>query len=773
MALRSTAAVRVATLVLMGVAYVTCEIAAYPDGRPRAFGVGFGLVAFVLACLAAWRLRPTDPAAKPSRRMTVILAGLLVLPMAVEPLLRAWVDEGFPLEMQLVNGLRILGLSLAGLSAWPKLRRLAGVVALFLALFSSAMGDQAAIPYLLVVFALSGGLWLVLEHQSSGHTTSAYTEGELSERVELKMPYREAIVFGVLAIFAGAVALAGPKRVMFTLGELMPTSGGTGNTDPFARYGVGDGPEEVAGENAKAAGMVETDKMIEDNKDSLIDAVNDMYGQPHKPRKEQERLVAAGLAQVIENHGKLPDNRRPSRDFDTARQGPKNAKKPKSQGARSIFEVQGRTPLHIRVVAYEIYDSKEVRWLEAKRSIGRLIENQGGDWMAVGNMREVSWYAEPDVHRLKVANLKENLVPTPSHLTRFRINKVDRPDYYQWDYDGVLALAGRKKTPPGVVITTHCQTLDRDELPVDAFARTGYGGSAASQLGDVPEELQADIRSMADEWTRDLPYGPAQITAIIDRLKADYTLDPDANAPANHPAPVMWFLKDSRRGPDYQFATAATLLLRSLGYPARVSLGFYAAPSAFDSETDHTPVRATDLHFWPEVLLRDGHWLVLEPTPGYDVLPPLQTWGQWATSRWNALLSFVERHVVILVIALILLVTLIWKRHGVRDFVNTLLWRTNPGRTWQQAVLRSARVLDRRGRLAGHGRLPSQSLRDWFMAWPQDETTQSFLGIAEQALYAPNLAPPLPEAEVRLLCRKAVHDWPLRKFVSAQPGGSA
>ena len=45
----------------------------------------------------------------------------------------------------------------------------------------------------------------------------------------------------------------------------MPTSGGTGDYDPFARYGVGDGPEETAGDNAQAAGMVETDKMIEDN----------------------------------------------------------------------------------------------------------------------------------------------------------------------------------------------------------------------------------------------------------------------------------------------------------------------------------------------------------------------------------------------------------------------------------------------------------------------------------------------------------------------------
>lgn len=159
------------------------------------------------------------------------------------------------------------------------------------------------------------------------------------------LPYCEAVVFGVLAIAAATVAVAGPKRGMLSLGELVPTSGGTGETDPFARSGVGDGPEEVAEENARAAGMVETDVMIEDNRNALVDMVNDLYGPPHKPPKDQERMVVGGLAKVIENHGKLPDNRRPSRDFDTGRKGPKTDRKPDSQGARGVFEVEGRTPL--------------------------------------------------------------------------------------------------------------------------------------------------------------------------------------------------------------------------------------------------------------------------------------------------------------------------------------------------------------------------------------------------------------------------------------------
>jgi transglutaminase-like putative cysteine protease len=765
-------AVRVVTLALMAVAYAACEVAAYPDGNPRPVGVGFGVVVLALAVLAAVTLKPVAADARPSRRLSLPLGLVLVLPLLAEPLVRSAFGEGFPLEMQLVNGLRILGLSLAGLSAWPKLRRLAGVVALFLALFSSAMGDQPAIPYLLAAFALTGGLWLVLEHLTAGRADAA-ADSELRERVPLRLPYREAVVFGVLAATAAAVAAAGPKRVMLTLGELVPTSGGTGNTDPFARYGVGDGPEETAGDNAKAAGMVETDKMIEDNKDALIDAVNDMYGPPHKPRTDGERLVAAGKMDIIQNHGKLPDNRRPSRDFDTGRKGPKSDRKPGSQGTRGVFEVEGRTPLHVRSVAYETYNPESGRWREGRQPNNRTFEAEGGDWMAVGNLRDGDWYAGDDRHRLKVADLKDNLVPTPAHLTRFRINKVDRPDYYQWDYEGVLALAGRKRTPPGVVVTTDCRTIDPRRLDATVFVPTAPGGGALPHLGDVPAGDRAGLGRLAAAWAGDRPRGWPQIDAVLTRLRTDYTLDPQTTAPADHPAPVMWFLAESRRGPDYQFATAAALLLRSLGYPARVCLGYYAAPAAYDPETGHTPVKKTDLHVWPEVLLRDGHWLVVEPTPGYEVLPPLQSWGEWAADRLAALAAFTSRNAVPLAGLAVVAGLLVWRRRRVWDAVLTLRWAAFPGRTWRDAALRAAAVLDRRGALAGRGRRPTQSLTDWAGGLPADDALGRLVGLAEQAAYAPALPPPVAEADVLPLCRRAVRAWSFRRFVSAPPGGSA
>jgi protein-glutamine gamma-glutamyltransferase len=631
------------------------------------------------------------------------------------------------------------------------------------------MGDQPAIPYLLAVFALVGGLWLVAEHRTGESIVAFGIVGNETERVPLKVPYREALLFGSLAIVAMVVAFAGPKRVMLAMGELMPTSGGTGTTDPFARYGVGDGPEEVAGDNAKAAGMVESDNMIEDNKNSLIDAVNDMYGPPHKPNPDQERMVAAGKVDVIENHGKLPENRRPSRDFDTGRKGPSANRKPESRTARGLIEVEGRTPLHIRVAVYDRYDPKTARWIEARKPTVRMFDADGGDWMKIANVRQAAWVAETDSHRLKVADLKQNLVPTPSQLNRFRIQRVDKPDYYEWDYEGVLILHGRSKTPPGVVVATECRTLDPQTLPGDAFSRSDHPGSAAPVYVDVPQSLRHEFDRLASDWAGHLPHGWPQIEAILGRLKSHYALEPTATPPADHPAPALWFLTESHCGPDYLFATSAALLLRSLGYPTRFCIGFYASPEAYDRETDHTPVKNSDLHLWPEVLLRDGHWMVVEPTPGYSVLTRKIPWREQILTALRDVAAWGSRNAIGVAVGFIAILFVVVRRSWLLDRIRTIHWQLAPGPSWQTATLRAARLLERRGVVAGVARRPDQTLSAWAVRLNDGPSNlQALMRLAERAAYAPDIAIPSSETEelpkILRLCRNTLTEWPIRKF---------
>lgn len=764
--------VRRATFALVALAALAVEVAAV-DTRPvlRSLGLALAWVA-VAAALARLIPLPSDARRKPPWWVFLVVLALMVAPAALEPLRRRWTGDGYPLELQMVSGLRNVGLGLAACAGWILCLRTACVVSLFLMLFSAAMTNHPAVLVLLGLYAAAGSVWLVLVYWIGLRAALVTSERAVAVEVEparIRLPW-VGLCLLVLAVGGGAaLAVVGPKRAVASLGELMPTSGGTGETDPFARYGLGDGPEETAGDNAKTAGMVETDKMIEDNKNALIDAVSDMYGPPHKPPKDQDKMVAAGLAQVIQNHGRLTENRRPSRDFDTARKGPKGDRQPDGvRLARGLFEIEGRTPLHVRVVAYDRYDPAARKWIEARKPSNNLFDTDGNDWMRVGHLREPGgWYGSDERHRLKAAALTTNLVPTPTLLTRFRINKVDKPDYYAWDYDGVLTLAGRRKTPPGVIVSTDCRTLAPDRLPESAFARSNPSGMAPPVLVEVPDALRPEVERIAREWAGDRPCGWAQIEAVLARLRAEYAHDRGAVPPPEHPAPVLWFLLESRRGPDYLFATAAALLLRSLDYPARVCLGYYAAPGAYDPETDHTPVADTDLHVWPEVQLRDGHWLVVEPTPGYDVLAPrrplserllgaLAAAGAWAGRNLASLLAF----------GTVLVAGAIYRRPLI-DAVAVRLWLAFPGRTWRDQIRRAVRVLERRGRWAGAPRAPGSTVAAWVRASlgaaaARDAELVRLVQLAEFAAYAPDALP--PPADAVPVCRRVLTTWTLARW---------
>ena len=89
-----------------------------------------------------------------------------------------------------------------------------------------------------------------------------------------------------------------------------------------------------------------------------------------------------------------------------------------------------------------------------------------------------------------------------------------------------------------------------------------------------------------------------------------YTNRPPASGAT---APLVDFVTRTRAGYCQQFAGAMALMLRYLGVPARVAVGFssgtYNAKSGMWSVTDH------DAHAWVEAWFRGYGWLPFDPTP--------------------------------------------------------------------------------------------------------------------------------------------------------------
>ena len=91
--------------------------------------------------------------------------------------------------------------------------------------------------------------------------------------------------------------------------------------------------------------------------------------------------------------------------------------------------------------------------------------------------------------------------------------------------------------------------------------------------------------------------------------------------------PLANFLFERRQGHCEYFASAMTVMLRSLGIPARVVNGFRS--DEFNDVTGNYVVRAQDAHAWVEAYFPGYGWQTFDPTPAGNTGTP-QGWGRVA-----------------------------------------------------------------------------------------------------------------------------------------------
>jgi hypothetical protein len=439
--------------------------------------------------------------------------------------------------------------------------------------------------------------------------------------------------------------------------------------------------------------------------------------------------------------------------------------------ADALLYVQGKTPLHLRLAAYDRFDG--ITWHEAEytRQPCFLRKDRDPRWLQLGRSLP-NFLAGTESHQIKVGLLKTRQLPTPAHLERFRMGRVNRPDFFGWAQEEILQLPQRK-IPSSTLFETECRTVDPRPLRKMLFA-TPHADNQAGYL-QLPKDKGIDpaVAELARKWASDTPRGWAQVEAVVARLRAWCIHDREARIPHECRDTVAYFLFQARRGPDYAFTSAAALLLHALDYPTRVVSGFYVSPDRYDRWTRHTPVLAEGAHFWVEVLLPSGVWVAIEPTPGYELMGPTLPWTE---RLWLSLVSaghWAQQHVFVLGVGLAVLAVLYWFRREVSDRLATLLWWAVVGQSWRQCVLQTVKLVEQRADWAGCPRPSGKTLSRWYgpvmAAAPREfaNELERLICLADWAAHAPDgektrrLA---NERDVYTACRRVVRGWTLGRF---------
>ncbi len=147
-----------------------------------------------------------------------------------------------------------------------------------------------------------------------------------------------------------------------------------------------------------------------------------------------------------------------------------------------------------------------------------------------------------------------------------------------------------------------------------------YPGWVRERYLELPANFSERVKATAQEIVtgQETPYD--QTMAITQYLRDHITYEKTVPNPPAGQDLLEWFLLDYKKGYCNYYATAEVLMLRSIGIPARIAVGY--AQGEYDDVAGTFTVRVSDSHAWPEVYFPGAGWVEFEPTtaqPGIDL----------------------------------------------------------------------------------------------------------------------------------------------------------
>jgi transglutaminase-like putative cysteine protease len=254
------------------------------------------------------------------------------------------------------------------------------------------------------------------------------------------------------------------------------------------------------------------------------------------------------------------------------------------------------------------------------------------------------------------------------------------------------------------------EPLTRGEAYVVVSDRTAASTAELRALGDTPAAvvpagvaqaylqlppLSPRVRQLATELGAGEPTTFDKARAVERWIDRNTTVtDEAAPVPAGADA-LETFLLEERAGPPERAATAMAVMLRAIGVPARLAVGFL--PGRRSAPDEPFAVRLSDTHAWVEVWFPTVGWQRFDPT-GRAPDPRAE-----ADSVWDRLLRFLKKLWPLLVLLIV-------------AGAGWAAWRVAAWRRRRAALPWSTRYfarVERAGRARGRPRRPEETPREY------------------------------------------------------------
>lgn len=265
----------------------------------------------------------------------------------------------------------------------------------------------------------------------------------------------------------------------------------------------------------------------------------------------------------------------------------------------SVDEGGTATPAYWRLYALDQFDGSTWRSSDP--------EGQGGQVLATPAQLNVASPGTAQlVQRYRVlTDLGDRWLPMA-----YRPETVDLPlGVIRYDANLTAALAP-DSLDEGLEYSVRSRVVSPTPAELDGVT---FEAPMAERYTFVPGNVPRRVKQIAEEWTAGAPTAYRKVLAIQTHFTEpgafEYSLDVTPRSDVNA---LVDFLTRSKSGFCQQFATAMATLVRELGIPARVAVGFRPGSQAGNVFT----VSTEEAHSWVEVLFPGYGWLAFEPTPG-------------------------------------------------------------------------------------------------------------------------------------------------------------
>ena len=211
--------------------------------------------------------------------------------------------------------------------------------------------------------------------------------------------------------------------------------------------------------------------------------------------------------------------------------------------------------------------------------------------------------------------------------------RVDRPATIQWtvsleDVAGVQATDGLRKgsryQSTGSVSVATVEELRASAavpssipdgaLPAFSNISWAYSSQLLSRYTQFPAMLPIRVRQLAVDLTENERTAYDKAVSIEDYLRK-FPIDLEIPLTPRDRDTIDYFLFDLQRGYFDYHASAMVIMLRTLGIPSRLAIGYVLRPEERDPGSNRYRVTEQSAFAWPEVYFPGYGWLEFNPTP--------------------------------------------------------------------------------------------------------------------------------------------------------------